>query len=258
MTDETDVPSNVLPINEEVAKALGNRHSKLRAMECYPTFHDRLVEGWASTTLASYIQDTCGELMDMERDSLCKAIDRYRGDLPASVRAGEKLPNAVSRAANEIEKGINEIEELAKLYRLQVRRIDMEVENETELLNGKLLEGTREEIKEARAILKDSSDLKQALGLTPHHLGTLGLNVDGGVVHAHTSLDDITNPKVKAVLEDPQSRRRLLGLADRFMQLSEKDGTDQIIDAEYSESEAEAPPPAPAPEPSPAETPPET
>jgi hypothetical protein len=95
-----------------------------------------------------------------------------------------------------------------------MRRIEIDVQNENNI--KKLLPTTGQEVRIAREILSTYADLKMDLGLSKRHLGQM--DVDARVM-ADVALR-YNKTEVQAVLNDPQSRKKVLGLVERLMSKS--------------------------------------
>jgi hypothetical protein len=187
----------------------------VRSLKCFKEMHDRVVQGWSLGEIAKYVQDVKNELKEMTRDQLIDAIKHYRNTIPPGQIIGRRLPDKLRDAAvKQIAKGLDELAEFERLYKLQMERIEVDFKNEKNI--SKLFDGTHNEISEARKILHASAQLKMDLGLNHRTLGTL--NVDAQLA------DDVAlrygNDAVAKVVKDPESRHKVLALAQRVLGLS--------------------------------------
>jgi len=138
-------------------------HESLRRMKCFPIIDEKLRAGVSIEKLAEEIQEEHGERTDIKRDSLIRALYRYKNDIPANQLADRGLPAHIEKKLNELKDDIDEIEELTLLYRLQRKRIILAMEQEEQI--NFLTKGTRKEFSEAREILMALAELKMKLGI---------------------------------------------------------------------------------------------
>jgi hypothetical protein len=119
-----------------------------------------------------------------------------------------------------MEAGLNELEELEELYLIQKARIG--IDTATEKTIKKLLPSMTGEIREARQILESMATLKMDMGLIQRAAKPgSGLNVSVEVeakLHEEVSAQ-FGSPDVRAVLDSPESRRRVMGVVERFLKL---------------------------------------
>lgn len=196
-------------------------NNKLRALRCFSEFDRRLRLGWVSASLVKYIQEEQKELVALSPQYLKKLIDNYRLSIPAAELSAISANSKVSLAATrKLANGIDELEELEKLYKIQEKRINIDFENETKI--NKLLSGTGREIFIAMKLLRQSAELKMDLGLVKRSLGSVELT---GQLAAEAG-DRYGNDAVGRVIADPDSRRKVLGLAQRLLSLAPKANLD--------------------------------
>ena len=70
--------------------------------------------------------------MDIKRESLVRKLYRYKSSLPPAEIVKEP-PVYVQKAIEKMTRGVNEIEELEKLYLLQLKRISIDAETESKI-----------------------------------------------------------------------------------------------------------------------------
>lgn len=208
------MPEHVRPVHRET------RFGKLRSLKCFDEVHRRICEGWGITDVARFIQDEQQEYVEITHDSLVQALKDYRASIPPALRAARTLPKAITAAVEEVTKGMDELTALEDLYAIQRQRIDIDGEVEKKI--GKLIPTMTQEIRVAREILQSYADLKMDLGLSKRHLGQL--DVDAKVVA------DVTGrygkASVEKVMKSPESRRKVLGIAEKILQLAAKRGVE--------------------------------
>lgn len=206
-----------------VSRETSGPFSKLRGAKCFAEIDRRMRMGWSTTDLARAIQDEYGELKEVSFGYLKKLIDQYRLSIPPAELSMASPNSTVSRnATRKVVDGINELEELEKLYRLQISRIDIDVKNEQKI--QKLFKDTGREVFVAMKILNQSAQLKMDLGLTKRQLGTMEVN---GQLAAEVG-ERYGKDAIGKVIADPDSRRKVLGLAERMLALVGKANIDAI------------------------------
>jgi hypothetical protein len=92
-----------------------------------------------------------------------------------------------------------------------------------------------QEVRAARDILAEISKIKMDLGLKDRHLGTL--DIDAQVTADVTARYP---PAITKIVENPESRRKLLGIAERFVSLTEGSTIARDVEMEEDIAEAEA------------------
>jgi hypothetical protein len=189
---------------------------RLRDLKCFAEAHDRLAQGWPCPEVARFIQDLKGEYTNVTRVGLINILKNYRKTIPAAELAMHKVPKDVQRAVELVEEGMDELVEMQKLYRLQMNRVDIDMQTEAKI--NKLLPSMTQEIRTAREILNNYAQLKMDLGLSKRQLGKL--DVDARVVaEAVVRYGDT----VGEVIQNPESRRKVLGLAQRLLASAAKE-----------------------------------
>jgi len=188
-----------------------------------------ICEGYPLKEVAHFIQEDKKEYTEIKRESLVWLLDDYRKTIPKAELIGRRMPPVFAKAANKVRESIDELEEMQKLYVKQMERLEIDLNNEKKI--GKLLTSMPQEIKQAKDILQAIAQLKMDLGLSKRHLGQIDVDarVMADVQHRYN------NTEVVKVMENPESRRKLLGIAQQFLALTKKP-----IDVEAEEVVEEA------------------
>lgn len=180
--------------------------------------------------MAKFIRDEQGELVKLSPNYVRKMIDDYRKTIPAAeLLLTTQNTNVANNATKRVVAGMNELEELNRLYALQMDRIKIDMETEVKI--NKLFNTTGREIFYAMKILKQSSDLKMDLGLAKRQLGEVSVSGAAAVQIADRYTDGVGK-----VLTDPDSRRKVLGMVETLMAMSKKanlDATEIIASAAH-------------------------
>lgn len=190
--------------------------AKLRSMECFDEVHQKIIDGWKIAEIARWMQEEKEEYTDVTRDSLTLILQNYRKSLPPGELVSKRIPDAIHKAAEQLAEGMDELQELEKLYRFQMQRVQMGHAKE-KLINLPIPSMTQE-VRVAAEILGRYAELKMDLGINERQLGT----VDVVQTKISEASDRYGKPGVQKVLENAESRRRVLGLAERFLQLAPK------------------------------------
>lgn len=134
----------------------------LKAMPCFKTFDEKIKAGIAVEEIARWLQDDMLQQTGIQRDSLVRKLYRYKASLPPASLVHEP-PVYIQKAIEKMKRGVNEIEELEKLYLMQLRRISIDAETESKI--NKLFSGTGNEIRIAADLLNTMLNRKMELGI---------------------------------------------------------------------------------------------
>lgn len=197
------------------------KETKLRDCRCYDEIVRRLRLGETPRDVAEMIQDEYGELSNLSRKYVIKLVDECRLAIPPTeIALYSKNVNAVKKAKQQIRHGLDELEELERLYKLQMQRVSIDFENEKKI--NKLFPTTGREIYYAMKLLKQSSDLKMDLGYAKRHHGEMNINASGAVEVS----ERYKNEAIGQVMTDPDSRRKVLGMVETLVKLGAKASID--------------------------------
>lgn len=190
------------------------RFLRLRSLKCFKEAHQRILEGWSTHKVAEFIQNDCKEYTDISVGSLDKQLDEYRASLPRGALVKERLPRVFAEAAKTVEEEFDSLVEMKKLYKMQMERIEIDLKIEKGM--GKLMpQSMTQEMRAAREILHDISELEMDLGVSERKLGKV--DIEARVVSDVVSRYD---DAVGKAMGSPESRRKLLGIAERFLSLA--------------------------------------
>jgi len=204
--------------------------TKLRSLKCFKEVHSRLVAGWPIPEIVKFVQDVQHEYTDVTRTGLISVLKLYKKTIPAAELAERVASPLVMKAVHAVEEGIDELDEMQKLYKLQMERIQIDFNNEKSI--KKLLPTMTQEVRVAREILNTYASLKMDLGLSKRHIGQL--DIDARIVADTASRYE--GESVGKVLDNPESRRKVLSMAQRLLESSEVlellESEPEVIDAE--------------------------
>lgn len=208
---------SIRPVSREAKKPPSN----LQDCRCFEELDRRIRMGWTSIDLVKFIQEENNELTHLSSNYVKKMVDVYRRSIPPAeiLLSSQSMTASTRNASAKFAAGINELEELNRLYDLQMQRISIDVENEKKI--NKLFQTTGREIFYAMKILKQSSELKMDLGIAKRQLGEVSLNGQAAVQIADRYSDGIGK-----VMTDPDSRRKVLGMVEALMSLGSKANLD--------------------------------
>lgn len=242
MADEDDKtptpPSNVIKLPKRSTSSARKKKKfvRLRGLKCFDEIHKKILDGLPLKTIILWIQQEQGEATDMSYSGLSSVLSEYRASLPKLEVAARLISPAIAEIAEKAMKELDEVAELSALYRkqkdlslLQQERIEFTREFEKKVQMP--LPSVKEEIRLAKDlnvsskdILTASAELKMDLGLSKRHIGevTVQENITADIVAR------FGNPAVEKVLNNPASRHRVLGLAERLLLASKKH--EQVIE----------------------------
>lgn len=168
--------------------------------------------------LARFIQEDQKEYTDISRPALVSVLTGFRSSLPPGELIKKRLPQTFIAAKKEVEEAVDEVKEMEALYRLQMQRIAIDSELEKNL--GKLMPSMTSEIKEARQILESVSNMKMEMGLNDRAPTKHEFNVEVDEVLESDLSQHFGSSKVKKVLENPESRHKVMGTVEKFLRFS--------------------------------------
>ena len=143
-------------------KAKSHAFKDLKAMPCFDEFDKKVKAGIALEEIGRWLQEDMFQQTDIKRESLVRKLYRYKASLPPAEIVKEP-PVYVQKAIEKMTRGVNEIEELEKLYLLQLKRISIDAETEAKI--NKLFSSTGGEIKIAADLLNSMMQKKMELGI---------------------------------------------------------------------------------------------
>ena len=208
-------------------KAKSHAFKDLKAMPCFDEFDKKVKAGIALEEIARWLQEDMFQQTDIKRESLVRKLYRYKASLPPAEIVREP-PIYIQKAIEKMARGVNEIEELEKLYLLQLKRISIDAETEAKI--NKLFSSTGVEIKIAADLLNSMMQKKMELGImskAPEQLEVIG---NFGV--SHLLSEDM----------DEQTKAKLGLLAGKILSVMSKavESTAKAVqEAEEDEPEAE-------------------
>lgn len=209
------------------------RFLRLRGLKCFTEVHTLVLEGWPPSRVAEFIQKEKGEYTDITDASLTQTISDYRSSLPKGEVVKATMPEFYARAATEVKEEFSALDEMTKLYKMQMERIQIDLAVEKSI--KKLMPHTMTaEMRAAREMLHDIAELEMDLGLNKRHLGVV--DVEAQVM---SDVESRYDPSVARAMEKPESRRKLLGIAERFLTLaSGEQEAERLVAAEEAAEEA--------------------
>lgn len=193
------------------------RFQKLRSLTCYQDVYDRVCSGWPLAQVARYIQEDRNEYKSISRTGLEKQLIEFRKHIPPGDLVQKRFPEIYEQAKEKVEAGIDELKELEELYRIQMHRIGVDFSTEKSI--KKLLPSMTSEIREARQLLESMANLKMEMGVLSRARKGVDVNVEVEATLSEEMSAKFADPAVANVLKNPESRRRVMGMVERFMKL---------------------------------------
>lgn len=204
-----------------------NSFKRLKNLEYFPEIDIKIKAGVDLDEIARWIQEDLMAMDDIQRESLKRQLYRYKSNLPpGELLEATEEPLYIRKAIEKMKRGVNEIEELEKLYLFQLRRISIDAQHEEKI--SKLFKGTNKEIELATNLLEKIIEKKMELGILDKQPSKH--QVDGMFGHASIPLDD-----ENIVDKDEENIRLRLGILSSKVidaALSRKDGDEDSADTE--------------------------
>ena len=188
---------------------VGQRHRRI--LDVPPPIRSKMDEkiqhGFSLTEVARWLQEEQEQCTDLSRDSLVTTLFRYREDMKPMDVIKKVMPMVVQEAVKTLEKSIDELDELQKLYSLQRERIEIgfQFEKSSRVLNKNMTQ----EIAQASSLLMRRHEIKMDLGMDGgRNLGTMTLRPElGATVSGKYDVD------IVQAANDPVSRGKALAVA---------------------------------------------
>lgn len=213
MSDSKPPPPKRSPRIRPQSRVTGQ--SRIRNLKCFQEVYDRILDGWTLNEVAKFIQDIKKELTDLTPGALVQALQDFRGTIPPAELTKKRLTPVFNKAKAKVEEGIDELAEMERLYKLQMDRIEIDVATEKKI--KKLMPSTGQEVRIAKEVLSAYADLKMDLGLSKRHIGQM--QVDARLM-ADVAVKYQGAPEVQEVMNNAQSRKKVLNLVERLLSTS--------------------------------------
>jgi hypothetical protein len=161
-------------------KQIDSGFKRLKELDCFPEIEAKIKAGVSPDEVARWLQEDMFQLGDIQRESAKRQLYRYKASLPPSelLKATEE-PLFIRKAIEKMKRGIDEFDEMEKLYLLQIQRISRDTETEFKI--NKLFKGTNREIQLATDLLEKMVKLKMELGILDKQ--PTKMQIDGIVGH---------------------------------------------------------------------------
>jgi len=186
-------------------------------MACYKEVYDRICAGWPLAQVARFVQDERREYLSISKHGLEQQLAEFRKKMPPGDLVQKRFPDVFDAAKQKVKESIDELDELEELYRIQMHRVGVDFATEKGI--KKLLPSMTAEIREARNILKDMADLKMELGVHSRSPRGVDVNVEVEATMSENLMAKFGDGAVSEVLKDPESRRKVMGVVERFLKL---------------------------------------
>lgn len=191
---------------------------RLKELKCFEDVKQRVVQGYQLTKIADFIQQDCGEYADVTRDSLCKTLRKFRDNELKGDMIAQHMPAQMDQLVQEAEEAVDEVQELARLYKIQMDRIEREAKLEKEI--GKLFKTLGNEVFYAMKILQTSAGIKADYGLVPGAKPNNQVNLQ---FNQNNYNGTHGSAAVESVMKDPASRQKVISLVERLSKMTEKE-----------------------------------
>lgn len=197
-------------------------HARIRRLKCFPEVVARLKSGESTYKIAPWIQDECGEALDISCITLRAQLATFRREMKSLVLLEARQPAFVQNALEKVKKGLDELDELEKIYEIQKQRIEDMHKLEKKLTIANRITG--HEIRIAAELLRTRHQIKMDLGLEGgRQLGTLTIapGTTGSRPELHYDTQSRYGTEVASVIDVPEKRQRVLDAVRRAMAVTE-------------------------------------
>ena len=198
------------------------RFKKLRATGCYQEVYGRICAGWPLAQVARFIQEERREYLTISRHGLEQQLAEFRKQMPPGDLVQKRFPDVFEEAKSKVEESIDELSELEELYRIQMHRIGVDFATEKGI--NKLMPSMTGEIREARNLLETMANLKMEMGVLSRASRGVAVNVEVEATLTDDVMAKFGDGAVGKVLQDPESRRKVMGVVERFLKLPAPSG----------------------------------
>jgi hypothetical protein len=161
----------------------GGKFSKLKELPYFDEIDRRIRAGFAVEEVAEWMQEDLNLRTEIKRESLVRQLYRYKKDIPPGELLTENEPLYVRKAVEKMGRGIDELEEMKKLYLYQLKRISIDGSTESKI--NKLFGSQSKEIKLAYDMLQQMMQKKMELGIlskAPEKVDVTG-TMTGGILN---------------------------------------------------------------------------
>ena len=179
------------------------KFSRLRGMRCFNTVDKMIRDGYALSQIADYIQTEEGEYTDVQRDSLVDVLSKYKASLPPAEVVAINDSRSFLESARAVKEGVNVLEEMEYLFRVQKGRVEFQVKREEQ--TGVMSKSVGRDIDAARLLLDRIHQVRMDLGMDERHLGILTIQAE-----AIAAAEERYGGRVAEVLRNPEKRRKVL------------------------------------------------
>lgn len=220
------------------------KDSAFKISKHYEAIRERLCQGVPIPEIARWIHDELQDFRHVKKDSLIRKLYRFKQTIPLEEQT--LTPKAVALAINsqkaalakekeEYVDNLNELEEMERLFRLQMKRVMIDHAHEEKI--GKLFGSTDNTMRLALDILAKRASLKIDMVNHERKLGAGTVNVQSNnltvIAQAQTQAQTptqsvTTNAIVARVSQNAESRRKVLGTANTLLRLATGDNADLL------------------------------
>lgn len=188
------------------------KHERLRSLPCIEEIEDRLAAGYPLPEVAKWLQEEKCECTDMSRKSLTTTLWRFKQDMPP-LEIATPIPETAIKAREAVLEGIDELDELEALYRIQKGRVSRyaNLEKAAPMPWASL----NKDIMLAATILVRRHEIKMDLGMSGgRNLGTLSIRPE-----LQAKVDQYDD-NIKSAVQSAESRSKVLSLAKALVRAS--------------------------------------
>ncbi len=201
---------------------LSTKWHQLKTMPCWDEVEQQLRLGTPVAQIVQWVQEVKQEYTHVTPESLRVMLFEYRREMDPLGTVVEHMPDVAAKALAALEEGVDEVDELGKLYRLQIERVQAGRKLEAGM-GGFLNTNVDKAIHQAVQILLKRAELKLKLGVGKGQAP----GADKSRVVAKYG------PGIREVMENDASRGKVISLARAVAKLRgyDPDDIDEAYDA---------------------------
>jgi len=193
-------------MRQRVKKSIDTKFKRLKSMSCWSEVNRMIKDARPFGEVIKVIRDN-NDYDGVADKTIENVISEYRLTIPSGEIVSSKLPKRFLAKMSELDSGINSLQELEELYKLQTARVVKFIEKEEKMGFPMPMRGLQRELDVCRTILMNMAQLKMDLGIDDRHIGKLTMQAEAIEYAEEKYGKDILN-----VITNPEKRRMLLSL----------------------------------------------
>lgn len=203
--------------------------TRVRALKCFETVREMLLSGMPSVEVARQVHNL-NEWKDLKIETVRTYLEHFKATLPKSLMMARMLPEQYIETKKKVDQSLDCIDSLQNLYTLMMKRIEIGMQRETAMQF--LMPNMEKQFAVVLDIISKVHDIKKDLSLTEKEV--VSEVSRGGAISKVEWGNIYSSPNANAVMNDPESRARLVRFSESVTKIFGKMPADQqqrIIEA---------------------------